>query len=134
MRRAWLAAAMLSGIPSTVAARWQGEPLAASTRAAGTLLGRQSVVRGAVAHGLISAWWTWAVWRLVARVPRVPASVAGPVAGLAIAGVDLGIVGRRYPAIRALPVWPQLADHVVFGTIVAVSARRSASRPAAPRW
>jgi hypothetical protein len=130
MRRAWLAAAVLSGIPSTAVARWRREPLLDSVRAAGTLLGRPSVARGVVAHGLVSAWWAQVLW----RVPWARRPVGGAVGGAIIAGIDLGIVGRRFPAIRALPAWPQVADHVLFGAIVGLIARRSGSRPAAPHW
>ena len=44
---------------------------------------------------------------------------AGALAGLAIAALDLGLVGRRFPRIRALPLVPQLADHAAFGAIAA---------------
>jgi hypothetical protein len=39
------------------------------------------------------------------------------VAGLAIAALDLGLVGRHRPLIRALPLLPQVADHVAFGAV-----------------
>jgi hypothetical protein len=42
----------------------------------------------------------------------------GVLGGLAIAAVDLGVIGRRRPAIRALPLLPQLADHALFGAVV----------------
>jgi hypothetical protein len=44
--------------------------------------------------------------------------VGGGVAGLVIAAIDLEVVGRRHPAIRALPRVPQWLDHVAFGAIV----------------
>jgi len=113
MRKAWLAAAVLSGVPSTLHTLATGGSLLASTRAAGTLLGKPTVVRGGVAHLAISWWWTWVLTRL-----RVRSAVAGAAAGLAIAGLDLVVVGRRYPLIRALPAPPQLADHVAFGAVV----------------
>ena len=40
-------------------------------------------------------------------------------AGLVIAGLDLGVVGRHNPEIQALPKVPQWLDHVVFGVLVA---------------
>jgi hypothetical protein len=60
-------------------------------------------------------------------------------AGLGIAAVDFGLVGRRarrfgrpealgrFGRIRALPLVPQLADHVLFGATVGavVSVRRA---------
>jgi hypothetical protein len=46
-------------------------------------------------------------------------------AGLGIAALDLGIVGRRFPRIRALPLLPQVADHLAFAlSAAAVLARR----------
>lgn len=48
----------------------------------------------------------------------------GAVAGLAIAGLDLGIVGRRVPAIWSLHQSAQVADHVVYGAVVAAVAVR----------
>jgi hypothetical protein len=38
-----------------------------------------------------------------------------PLAGLAIAALDLGVVGSRIPAVRALPQPRQLAEHVPYG-------------------
>ena len=59
--------------------------------------------------------------------PRAPAGreVAGGVAGgLLIAALDLGVIGRRLPAIRSLPQPRQWADHVAYGlTVGAVLAR-----------
>lgn len=113
MRRAWLAATVLSGIPSTAHGVVTGQPLLASTRAAGSLLGRPSVVRGALAHAVISWWWTWVLTRLGVRTVA-----RGAAAGIGIAVVDLVVVGRRYPLIRSLPAPPQVADHVAFGAVV----------------
>jgi hypothetical protein len=51
------------------------------------------------------------------------------VAGLGIAALDLGIVGRRVPRIRALPLAPQVADHLAYTeTVAVVLARRRARR------
>jgi hypothetical protein len=66
-------------------------------------------------------------WALVlARVlPRRHTAAWGAAAGLGIAALDLGIVGRRLPRIRALPLGPQLVDHALYGAVVgAVLARR----------
>jgi hypothetical protein len=113
MRRTWLAAAVLSGVPSTVWALARRQSLLESTRAAGALLGRPSAVRGTVAHGAISLGWTWVLVRAGVRSP-----LTGAVAGGAIAALDLGLVGRRVPAIAGLAVAPQVADHLAFGAIV----------------
>jgi hypothetical protein len=118
VRRTILAAAVagtLSGLPSTVDALVHGRSVLASTRAAGTLLGRQSLVRGAVAHAGLSVGWA-AV--LTAVLPRRHEPVWGAVAGAGIAALDLGLARRRWPAVAALPTVPQVADHVAFGSLV----------------
>jgi hypothetical protein len=46
------------------------------------------------------------------------------VAGLGIATLDLAVIGRRIPAIRALPQGRQWADHVAYGLAVGVELRR----------
>lgn len=94
------------------------ENLLESTRAAGTLLGKRSVVRGGVAHAVITLWWT-AV--LDVALPRRRPVVEGAAAGLAIAALDLGLVARRYPAIRALDQLPQVLDHLAFGVVAATA-------------
>ena len=63
-------------------------------------------------HLALSLGWTFVLDRAGVRGAR-----RGAVAGLAIAALDLGIAGRRFPRIRALPLAPQLADHVAFGAI-----------------
>ncbi|WP_285747724.1 hypothetical protein [Lentzea sp. NBRC 105346] len=110
--RALAVAAVVSGIPSTVhAIATRRDPLAA-TRAAGSLLGG-GVAAGVVAHLGISAWWT-----LVLTKAHVRGAARGAAAGAAIALLDLEIIGRRYPEIRALPRVPQWLDHIVFGAVV----------------
>ena len=89
-----------------------------SSRAAGTMLGRWSLPRGLAAHVGITLWWT-AV--LAAVLPRRRPVVEGTVAGLAIAALDLEVVGRRYPAIRDLDALPQVLDHVAFGVVAATA-------------
>jgi hypothetical protein len=44
----------------------------------------------------------------------------GLVAGAAIAALDLGVVGRRFPDIDALDAGPQVLDHLAFGVVAAV--------------
>lgn len=122
----------LSGLPSTVWTLLQGGNPLVEAQAAGTLVlspavGRAALlVAGAGAHTVLSYGWA-AV--LALSLPERRAREAGAVAGLAIAALDLGIVGRRYPAIRALPALPQIADHLAFGLLVgAVVRRRRLSR------
>jgi hypothetical protein len=113
-------AAVVSGAPSTVAALVRGDDVLAATRAAGTLLpgrrDRPGVVAGLAAHAVLSLWWGGVLTAVVRRVGG--GAVTGALAGAAVAALDLGVVARRYPAIRALPQGPQWADHLVFGAVV----------------
>jgi hypothetical protein len=70
---------------------------------------------GVLVHGAISLGWGVV---LAAVLPRQRTVVWGALGGLAIAGLDLGVLARRWPRIRALPTAPQVADHVAFGALV----------------
>jgi hypothetical protein len=73
-------------------------------------------------HLTVSLGWALVLQRVLPRGREVS---AGALAGLVIATIDLGIVGRRVPRLRALPFGPQLADHVAYGlTVGFVLARR----------
>jgi hypothetical protein len=119
--RAACAAAALSGIPSTAHALATGrDPLEAAVAAGTILLPRETrpvrLLAAAVpVHLGLSLWWTVVLDRAGVRGAR-----AGAVTGLAIAALDLGVVGRRFPRIRALPLAPQLADHAAFGAIAGI--------------
>jgi hypothetical protein len=55
--------------------------------------------------------------------------LTGVLGGLAIAALDLGLIGRRLPRIRRLPQPRQWADHAAYGAAVgAVLARRRRGR------
>lgn len=71
-------------------------------------------------HVVVSV--AWGV-TFAAVLPRRHTARAGAVAGLAVAAVDLGLVGRHVDRIAALPLPPQLFDHVVYGTTVGVVLR-----------
>lgn len=120
-------AAIVSGLPSTIDTLRRGDDLLASTRAAGTLLvgeGRPNAVRLAAAlpvHAALSLGWATV---LAAALPRRQTPLWGAATGLAIAALDLGAVGRRIPAIAALPQPAQWADHVAFGLTVGLVLRR----------
>lgn len=124
-------AAVVSGAPSTVHALVTGGDPLAPTLAAGSLLlphetrRARLVVAAGVAHGALSLGWAVV---LDAALPRRHPVAAGTAAGLAIAALDLGLVGRRLPRIRALPPGPQIADHVTYGIAVAVILARRRSR------
>ena len=124
-------AAVVSGAPSTAwALATGGDPLEA-TRAAGTILlprerrpGRLLLAALPV-HLALSLGWAVA---LAAVVPRERTVELCALAGLAIAALDLGVIGRRLPAIRALPQPPQVADHLVYGATVGVALTRIRGR------
>ncbi len=122
MRReleAGLWGAALSGAPSTLHALATGRDPLEATRAAGTILRPEEdrtlplVLAAAPLHLTLSLGWAFALERSGAR-----GAVRGALAGLAICALDLGLVGRRFPRIRALPLAPQVADHVAYGAVV----------------
>jgi len=114
-------AATLSGLPSTfwsLAAR--RDPLEATLAAGAILLPserrRSRLVAAAVpVHASLSLAWALGLARVL---PRGRETAAGAVAGLGIAALNLGVVGRWFPRVRALPLLPQVADHVAFGATV----------------
>lgn len=117
---AGVVAATFSGLPSTVHAVLTGRDLLAATRAAGTLLPgrreRPNAIAGVAVHLAVSALWT-AVLATVDRRYHLGIR-GGAAAGALIATLDLEILGRGNPAIRALPRAPQWLDHVAFGALV----------------
>jgi hypothetical protein len=126
-----LVAATVSGVPSTLHAlatrggvRGAVAGALAATRAAGTLVppGRPGLLRGLIAHGALSI----VCGEGLARVlPRRHSVVWGAAAGLALGVVNVGVIGRAFPAIRALALGPQLADNVAFGVVFALVADRT---------
>ena len=117
---AGLLGATLSGAPSTFVALARGDDVLAAARAAGTLLGKPTLPRAVLAHVTISLGWA-VVLDLV--LPRRRPLAWGAGAGLGIAALDLGVVGRRFPAVRDLAPVPQVLDHVAYGVVVAVALR-----------
>jgi hypothetical protein len=120
-------AAVGSGAPSTLHALLvRASPLEA-TLAAGTLLLRREtrplpLVLAAVPAHLGISLSSGVVMALT--LPRRWTVAAGGLSGLAIAMLDLGIFAARFPRIRALPLWPQVADHLAYGVIVGVVVAR----------
>jgi hypothetical protein len=120
---AW--AAVLSGAPSTLHALATGRDPLEATKAAGSILlpgERRTLPLVAAAvpvHLTLALGWALALARLGVRGP-----VRGAAAGLAIAVLDLGVAGRRFPRVRTLPVVPQLLDHAAFGAIVGARLAR----------
>jgi len=122
--RAGIPAALLSGLPSTIhALSIKRDPLEPTVAAGSILLPREQrrerlLLAAIPVHLTLSAAWVLAI---AVMAPRRNALVEGSIAGLAIAALDLGVIGNRFPRIRALQPLPQIVDHLVFG-IVAVAA------------
>ncbi|HEV2783783.1 MAG TPA: hypothetical protein VGX25_30725 [Actinophytocola sp.] len=137
MRRGVVAgtvAGVVSGAPSTVHALVTGGDPFAATAAAGSLVlrteRRPRLIAAAVGvHFAVSIGWGVV---LAAVLPRRHTTAWGAVAGLAIAALDLGLVGRRFPMIRALPVAPQVADHVLYGAVVGAVLASGRGSPGPP--
>lgn len=123
---AGLAGAVLSGAPSTTHALLTRTDPLEGARAAGTLLlPRETrtlplLAAATVAHLGLSLGWA-AVLRAV--LPARRGAAWGALGGLAIAALDLGVIGRRVPRIHALPLLPQVADHVAYGAVVGAFPR-----------
>jgi hypothetical protein len=124
-------AAVVSGIPSTAIALARGEDPLEATVAAGSILlsprnGKWSHLAAAVpVHVALSLGWGVV---LSALLPRRATIAWGAVGGLCIAALDLGVIGRRFARINALPLGPQIADHVAYGIVVGAVLRKR--RPA----
>jgi hypothetical protein len=124
-------AAIFSGAPSTLhAVATGGDPLEASTAAGSMVLRHEErtsrlLLAATPVHLTLSLGWGVA---LAAALPRRRTVAAGALAGLAIAGLDLGLVGRRFERIRSLAVAPQIADHLAFGLIVGAVVKRRRRR------
>lgn len=125
---AGLVAAVVSGAPSTAIALARGDELLEGARGAGTLLLPHEtrtlpLLAAAVpVHLALSVGWAVVLERVL---PRGRERLGGLLGGLAIAALDLGLIGRRLPRISALPQLRQWADHAAYGLAVgAVLARR----------
>ena len=127
-------AAVLSGAPSTLHALVTRRPLLATVEAAGSLVLPSSAPRWALltaavpVHLALSLGWGVV---LASTLPRRHPAAWGAAAGVAIAALDLGTVGRLRPRIRALPAIPQVLDHVAFGAVVGAIVGVSRRAPAA---
>jgi len=130
---AGVVAAAVSGAPSTLWALATGGDPAEATLAAGTVLlpdetRRARLLAAAVPlHLTLSLSWAVVLERVL---PRGRELSAGAVAGLGIGILDLGVAAHLFPRLRALPLLPQLADHLAYGaTVGLVLARRRARSP-----
>ena len=114
-------AALVSGVPSTAwALATGGDPLEATVAAGSLLLPRETrrgrLVAAAIpVHLTLSLGWGVVLARLL---PRRRTTLWGALASVGIAALDFGVVGRRFPRVRALALAPQVADHVAYGATV----------------
>src|SRR3954451_23064521 len=132
------AGAALSSVPSTAVTVARRESMLDGATAAGSILlpaERRTLPLVAAAvpvHLALSLGWAAVMSALLPRRATVPAAVAG---ALAIAALDLEVIGRACPRIRALPQGRQWADHVAYGLAVGLVVRHlrlSRSRAGAP--
>lgn len=119
--RAWLLAAVFSGVPSTLYALWMGHNPLTATEAAGRMFvpseAPAPVVYAAAlfTHLAVSAFWTLAIAHLL---PARRAWLWACAFGTAIAVLDLLLIGRAFPSVAALDFSSQWADHVAFAGLV----------------
>jgi hypothetical protein len=129
LRAAGVAGA-LGGVPSTLWALRAGTDPLVATEAAGALLcpagsRRPRLAAAVLVHGALTIGWTVVLdAALPTRRPRLHTTA---LAGALIAAVDLGVAhvvpDQRFAAIRALPVVPQVADHIAFAVLAGVVLR-----------
>jgi len=134
---AGLAGSVVSAFPSTLWTLIRRGDVLEGGRALGVVLlpnERRTVVllvAGAPVHLALSVGWAYV---LAAVLPPRAEPLYGAAGGLAIAALDLAVLGRLFPPIQALPQGRQWADHVAFGITVGavLQATRPADRPPAP--
>jgi hypothetical protein len=116
-------AAVVSGVPSSLWALATGRSLTEGARAAGSLLLPREqrpvilLIAAVPVHLALSVGWAFV---LTAILPSRRTVGWATLAGLGIAGLDLGVIGRRLRPIRALSQPPQVADHLAYGAAVGV--------------
>lgn len=124
---AGLWAAAVSGAPSTVHALvTRRDPLEASFAAGSMLLPNETrpqrlLVAAAGVHLTLSLGWA-----VILQRARVRGAAHGALAGVAIAALDLAAGRAVFPRVRALPLLPQVADHVAYGAVVGLMLGRPA--------
>ncbi|HEX6206976.1 MAG TPA: nitroreductase/quinone reductase family protein [Actinomycetota bacterium] len=115
---AGLVAGAVAGAPSGFHALRHGY-LLDLLRAPGALVAPRAGAEAQLAltvpvHAVISAGWGVV---LASALPRRATALWGAAGGVVIATLDIVVIGSRIPVIRRLPLWPQVADHVAFGTV-----------------
>jgi hypothetical protein len=128
---------LVSGGPSTLWAIVRGDDLLAATLAAGALVvpdessRRRLLLSAFAAHAILSTGWALVIAGVWPRRQLSPSAAItrGALCGAAIAALDLGAAHAsthlRLAGVRALPLAPQIADHVCYGAAVGVVLRRA---------
>jgi len=128
---AGLAGAACSALPSTVWSLVRGDDPLEGARALGVVVlpneRRTPVLLGVAAPVHVGISLGWAAV-LAAALPRRAEPRWGAVGGMAIAALDLGMIGRRIRAIQALPQGRQWADHLAYGLTVGLVLRARRAR------
>ena len=127
---AGLLGGVVGGIPSTVYALLTGGVALEAVDAVASMAGAAHLpllprlLIAAIVHVLISLVWTAA---LVVILPgRWRAWWSGAAAGVVVAVFDLQVIApAMFPAVATLEFWPQLADHLVWGTCVGAMLSRA---------
>jgi hypothetical protein len=128
---AWLAATLLSGLPSTLHAFATGRDVLEATRAAAAMfpLSGNLLVDAAIVHAGVSLFWAALLWVVL---PGTAEAAWSTIAALVIGLVDLRLIAPRFfPEVAALDFWPQMADHLMWGAcfgIVLQLRRREAKK------
>ncbi len=125
---AWLAATLLSGIPSTLYALATGRDAMEATRAAAAMfpLSDNVFIDAALVHTAVSLFWAG----LLALALPARHTTAWAVGAAAMIGIlDLRVIAPRFfPEVAALELWPQMADHLMwgacFGLVLQIRRRR----------
>jgi hypothetical protein len=115
---AGLAGAVVGGLPSTMWALATGNDPLAPTVAAGSILLPGEHRRGRLLAAAVPVHLGISLGSALVLGRMRADALTGALAGLGIAALDLGLVGRRIPRVHALPLLPQLADHVAYGATV----------------
>lgn len=125
-------AAMLGVVPSTTHLILTGANVLEVALAAGAIVlpheERMSrlLPAGLAVHGALSLGWAVV---LAASLPPRRTIAWSLAAGGAITALDLGVLGGRFPRFRALPLVPQVLDHLAYaGTVGYIVSRRRAQR------
>jgi hypothetical protein len=112
---AWLAATLLSGVPSTLYALLSGRDVLEATRAVAAMfpLTGHVLADAALVHLSVSAFWALV---LALLLPERHLLAWAVVASIAIGLLDLRVIAPLFfPEVAALEFWPQMADHMMWG-------------------